>query len=140
MTPPISLNPGPSQLSAATIADIADIAASGLLSKSHRSDAFVAVSRAAFGGLREKLAIPDDYRVLYHPSATAAMDTCLRNCVASKSFHFVHGAFSKRFATSADSTPSSRRATARARFRGARRRSPRGRSLSPSRTTRRRPA
>jgi len=99
--PPISLNPGPSQLSAATIADIADIAASGLLSKSHRSDAFVAVSRAAFGGLREKLAIPADYRVLYHPSATAAMDTCLRNCAASRTFHFVHGAFSKRFATSA---------------------------------------
>src|SRR6185295_7372512 len=99
--PTISLNPGPSQLSAATIADIAEIAASGLLSKSHRGDAFVEVSRAAFGGLREKLAIPADYRVLYQPSATAAMDTILRNCVASQSLHFVHGAFSKRFHKSA---------------------------------------
>jgi phosphoserine aminotransferase len=98
----ISLNPGPSQLSAETIADIADIAASGLLSKSHRNYAFVEVARAAFGGLREKLAIPADYRVLYHPSATAAMDAILRNCVARRSFHFVHGAFSKRFATSAE--------------------------------------
>jgi phosphoserine aminotransferase len=97
----ISLNPGPSQLSAETVADIADIAASGLLSKSHRSDAFVEVSRAAFGGLREKLAIPADYKVLYQPSATAAMDTLLRNCVRARSYHFVHGAFSKRFRTSA---------------------------------------
>jgi phosphoserine aminotransferase len=97
----ISLNPGPSQLSAETVADIAEIAASGLLSKSHRGDAFVEVSRAAFGGLRRKLAIPDDYRVLYQPSATAAMDAVLRNCVAARSFHFVHGAFSKRFRRSA---------------------------------------
>lgn len=97
----ISLNPGPSQLSAATVADIAEIAASGLLSRSHRGDAFVEVARAAFGGLSEKLAIPADWRVLYQPSATAAMDTILRNCVAARSFHFVHGAFSKRFHRSA---------------------------------------
>src|SRR5437016_1391953 len=100
--PLITFNPGPSQLSAETIADIADIAASGLLSKSHRSDAFVAVSGAAFGGLREKLAIPADYRVLYQSSATGAMDTILRNCAAKRTLHFVHGAFSKRFATSAE--------------------------------------
>jgi phosphoserine aminotransferase len=97
----ISLNPGPSQLSDATIADIAAVAASGLLSRSHRSAAFVEVSRAAFGGLRERLAIPDDHRILYQPSATAAMDAVLRNCVTARSFHFVHGAFSRRFHRSA---------------------------------------
>jgi phosphoserine aminotransferase len=97
----IHLNPGPSQLSEATLADLREIAASGLLSRSHRSDAFVEVSRAAFQGLRERLAIPPDYRVLYQPSATAAMDTVLRNCARSKTFHFVHGAFSRRFADSA---------------------------------------
>lgn len=97
----ISLNPGPSQLSQETLADLAEVAASGLLSRSHRSGEFVAASRAAFSGLAEKMAIPPDYRVLYQPSATAAMDTVLRNCAASRTFHFVHGAFSKRFHSSA---------------------------------------
>jgi phosphoserine aminotransferase len=97
----ISLNPGPSQLSAATVADVAEIAASGLLAKSHRGDAFVEVSRAAFEGLRSRLGIPADHRILYQPSATAAMDTLLRNGAASRTFHFVHGAFSKRFHASA---------------------------------------
>jgi phosphoserine aminotransferase len=96
----ISLNPGPSELSDETLADLREIAASGLLSLSHRGAAFVEVLRAAFGGLAERMALPPDYRVLYQPSATAAMDTVLRN-VASKSFHFVHGAFSKRFHASA---------------------------------------
>ena len=93
----VSLNPGPSQISAETVADIAEVAASGLLSRSHRSAEFVEVSRAAFRGLKEKLAIPEDHVVLYQSSATAAMDAILRNCVARRSFHFVHGAFGRRF-------------------------------------------
>jgi phosphoserine aminotransferase len=62
----------------------------------------VEVARAAFSGLKEKLAIPADHVVLYQPSATAAMDAILRNCVARRSFHFVHGAFSRRFHTSGE--------------------------------------
>lgn len=102
MTVRVSFNPGPSQLSAATIADIAEIAASGVISTYHRSDEFVELARAAFGGLRAKLAIPADYRILYQSSATGAMDTILRNCVASRSFHFVHGWFGKRFHAAAE--------------------------------------
>jgi phosphoserine aminotransferase len=97
----VSLNPGPSQLSPETVADVAEIAASGLLSKSHRGEAFVAVAKEAFAGLRVRLGIPAEYRILYQPSATAAMDTVLRNAVASRTLHFVHGAFSRRFHASA---------------------------------------
>jgi phosphoserine aminotransferase len=97
----ISFNPGPSHLDAATVAEISEIAASGLLSRSHRGPQVIEVVRAAFEGLRRHLALPAEYRVLYQPSATAAMDTILRNCVGRRSFHFVHGAFSKRFRQSA---------------------------------------
>jgi phosphoserine aminotransferase len=53
--------------------------------------------------MAERLGIPTGYRVLYQPSATAAMDTVLRNCAGARTFHFVHGAFSKRWHASARS-------------------------------------
>lgn len=97
----ISFNPGPSQLSAATLADLAEIAASGLLSKSHRGRDVVDVCRAAFDGVARAMALPPGWRVLYQPSATAAMDTVLANLAGRRSFHFVHGAFSERWFTTA---------------------------------------
>ncbi len=93
----ISFNPGPSQLTAAVVADLQHLASSGLLSRSHRSAAFIEIACEAFDGLRTALEIPQDYKILYQPSATVAMDTVLRNCVKRKSFHFVHGAFGYRF-------------------------------------------
>ena len=52
----ITFNPGPSQLSQETVTDIAEIAASGLLSASHRSDRVRDVLKAAVAGLRQRLA------------------------------------------------------------------------------------
>lgn len=55
------------------------------------------VSRQAIEGLRNKMNIPADYAIFYQASATAAMDTLLRNLVRKKSYHFVYGAFSGLF-------------------------------------------
>ena len=98
----ITFNPGPSHVSEQTLADVSDIAASGLLSTSHRTDCFREIVRSAVGGMRRAMRIPDDYLVVFQPSATAGMELVLRNCVSRTSFHFVSGAFAKRFADTAD--------------------------------------
>ena len=93
----ITFNPGPSQLSRNTIDNIHDVAESGILSWSHRSKDFSNLSKQTIELFKQKMKIPDNFQVFYQPSATAAMETILRNLVTKKSFHFVHGAFSKRF-------------------------------------------
>jgi phosphoserine aminotransferase len=76
---------------------IQEIALSGFLSVSHRSAAFMDISKKAIEGLRENMGIPMDYHIFYQPSATASMDTLLRNLVRTYSYHFVHGSFSELF-------------------------------------------
>ncbi|MCB1052042.1 MAG: aminotransferase class V-fold PLP-dependent enzyme [Acidobacteria bacterium] len=93
----ITFNPGPAQIDNQTQQALADLAYSGFLSQSHRGSAFVARCREAVEGLRRGLLVPEDYQILLQPSATAAMDTLLRNLVRKRSSHFVHGAFSERF-------------------------------------------
>ena len=93
----LTFNPGPSQLTDDVIDAIRDIAVSGFLSISHRSSKFKEVCRSAVEGLRDVFSLPPEYTILLQPSATAAMEMVLRNCVSTRSFHFVHGAFSQRF-------------------------------------------
>lgn len=93
----ISFNPGPSQLDEATRAELVELARSDLLSASHRSEAFSAISRSAIDGVHDALGLPRSFQVFYQPSATAAMECLLRNFHPARPFHLVHGAFSKRF-------------------------------------------
>lgn len=95
--PPITFNPGPSQISPAIADDLAAIARSGLLSTSHRTERVREVVRAAVEGIHRAMGVPEDYAVVFQPSATAAMDLLLSNLTTSASHHFVHGAFSERF-------------------------------------------
>lgn len=93
----LTFNPGPTHLHEGTLKRLEEILHSGYLSASHRSQEFMDMSRAAVEGLCQKMRIPEEYWVFYQPSATVAMDTAIRNTVFKKSFHFVHGAFSRRF-------------------------------------------
>ena len=97
----ITFNPGPSRLDAATTREIQEIAVSGILSASHRGKEVKDQLLEAVARTRQALAVPTDYQVLFQPSATAAMECVLRNLVHRESFHFVHGAFSRRFHTTA---------------------------------------
>jgi len=99
---PISLSVGPSQISEAVANDIREIGASGLLAESHRGPVVQGLLRGTVAAVRAAMHLPDDYEFLFQPSATAAMEMTLRNCVRASSFHFVHGAFSARFANTAD--------------------------------------
>lgn len=93
----ITFNPGPSQISPKIVNAIQEVALSGFLSLSHRSEAFMQVSRQAIEGMRAKMHLPGDYHIFYQPSATVAMHTLLQNLVFKRSYHFVHGAFSALF-------------------------------------------
>jgi phosphoserine aminotransferase len=97
----VTFNPGPSQVSAEVLADIHEIAESGLLSESHRSARVKGVVSDAVTALEKALRVPDDYTLLFQPSATAAMDLVVRNLVANRTLHFVNGAFAERFAGTA---------------------------------------
>lgn len=92
----LTFNPGPSQISDATKQDILDITQSGLLSVSHRAKPVIDMVKSSIELLREKFSVPNNFKIVYHHSATGAMETILRNCVNKKSGHIVHGAFSER--------------------------------------------
>ncbi len=93
----ITFNPGPSQLSDRIKEGITELSHSGILSISHRSQDFKDLCKKALEGLRESLQIPEEAIIVFQSSATAAMETLLRNLVRKKSFHFVDGAFAERF-------------------------------------------
>lgn len=98
----VTFNPGPSQVPPDVVADLHAIADSGLLSESHRGDRVKEVVRGASDAMRAAMGIPADHAIVFQPSATAAMETVLRNLVERRSLHFVHGAFAERFARTAD--------------------------------------
>ena len=91
-----TLNPGPSQLSPETRADIAIALREGVLEMSHRSSAFTEVSRRCIEELRAYLDIPSEYRVFYFDSATHIWHSLAANLVADSSFHFINGSFSAK--------------------------------------------
>jgi phosphoserine aminotransferase len=97
MTPAINFTPGPSQLYF-TVEDHARQAfKDGIPSLSHRSKAFEKISQEATEGLRELLNVPKDYHLYFTGSANEIWERVIQNLVEQQSFHFVNGAFSKRF-------------------------------------------
>ena len=94
---PKTLNPGPSQISSATKADIITATKDGILEISHRSAQFTEISSKAINGLRTFLKIPKDYKIFYTSSATEAMHQSIANCCEENSFHFTNGNFSNLF-------------------------------------------
>ena len=69
----------------------------GIYSISHRGKQFGELFTHTVSSLKTLLNIPPDSHVFFIGSATEGMELILENCVENKSFHFVNGAFSKRF-------------------------------------------
>lgn len=93
----MNFSPGPAKLYPGVTAAIQDSLDRGLLSTSHRSDEFSAMSRDTERALRQLFQLPDDYQVFYVASATEAMERMIQNTVRTHSLHVVNGAFSERF-------------------------------------------
>jgi phosphoserine aminotransferase len=98
-----TFNPGPSQVSDDTKADIREALNRNIIGISHRSAAFKTITEEAVVGLRTYFKVPDDYHVLFSSSATEAMELVVRNLVEHKSFHFTNGHFSELFARISES-------------------------------------
>ncbi len=94
---PINFSPGPSQLYFTVPDHIRQALKENIPSISHRSPIFDAVVKEAYENLRELLSIPDSHHIFFLGSANEAFERILQNLVEKKSFHFVNGAFSKRF-------------------------------------------
>lgn len=93
----VFFTPGPSQLYP-TVADHMRVALeAGIFSISHRSKEFEAIFAETTDELKRLLGIPDSHSIFFAGSATEWMERILENCVQKTSFHFVNGAFSKRF-------------------------------------------
>ncbi len=93
----IYFTPGPSQLYPTVKKHILNALKHDIASISHRSEAFHEIIRDINTSLKLLLSIPDEYQIFFLSSATECMERIIENCVHKKSFHFVNGAFSKRF-------------------------------------------
>jgi phosphoserine aminotransferase len=69
----------------------------GILSVNHRSSVFMDVCRKAIGLLKAKLAIPDEYSVMFVSSATESWEIIAQSLVAKQSHHIYNGAFGQKW-------------------------------------------
>ena len=69
----------------------------GICSISHRGKELGELFAHTVSSLRTLLNVPADFHVFFIGSATEAMELIVENCADDKSFHFVNGAFSRRF-------------------------------------------
>lgn len=93
----IQLAPGPSELYFTVGDHLRQAMRDGIGSISHRSKAFEEISLAATQGLRKLLGVPPEFHIFFTSSATEVWERAIENLVETKSFHYVNGAFSKRF-------------------------------------------
>lgn len=63
----------------------------------HRGSAFSEIYNATIENIKKIFDVPDGFHVFFLSSGTECMERIIQNCVGKKSFHFVNGAFSKRF-------------------------------------------
>ncbi len=89
--------PGPSQLNANLGQYLQDAVESGILSASHRSKAFDALSAETVAMLHDRLAIPSDYRIYYTTSATESWEIIPQSLTERGGFHVYTGSFGQKW-------------------------------------------
>lgn len=70
---------------------------SGLLSASHRAPVFTELYERVVQGFREKLNLPEEYRLLFFSSATECWSVIAEGLFQSSSFHLYSGVFGERW-------------------------------------------
>ena len=92
---------GPSQLFPTVSTHLKNAVDDNIMSISHRSEEFKRIYQETDHALRHLLAIPETHHIFFLSSAQEAMERILMNTVQKYSYHFVNGAFSKKFYTEA---------------------------------------
>lgn len=95
--PPLTFYPGPSKVYPQVRQFMLDAYDSGVLSLNHRSSGFMEICRKAIEGLKEKLAVPDDYSVMLVSSATECWEIIAQSLTGKESFHLYNGAFGEKW-------------------------------------------
>jgi len=93
----VNFTPGPSQLYFTVADHVKQALRDGIPSLSHRSKQFEQIYQQVVEGLRQLLDLPADYHVFFTASATEVWERSLQSLVDETSFHYVNGAFSKRY-------------------------------------------
>lgn len=93
----VTFFPGPSQVYAELPTYLQQACEEGILSVSHRSDAFNHLSEKTIALLRHRLAIPENYTVLYTSSATECWEIIAQSLTRSQSAHFSSGSFGDKW-------------------------------------------
>lgn len=93
----IYFTPGPTQLHPSAAKHMQQALQDGVFSISHRSPEFETIFKAAANGVKSVLGAPSDWHVFFLGSATECMERLVQNCSGKYSYHFVNGAFSKKF-------------------------------------------
>jgi phosphoserine aminotransferase len=89
--------PGPSQIYPQIKHYLQDAYEEGILSISHRSDRFNQLSEKTLQLIRNKLAVPDGYEILYTTSATECWEILAQSLTRKQSVHFHSGSFGEKW-------------------------------------------
>lgn len=93
----ITFAPGPSKVYDALPQYMQDAYNEGILSANHRSGVFMHLYQETEQLMREKLKMPDDYKLLFTSSATENWEIITQSIVEQASFHIYSGSFGKKW-------------------------------------------
>lgn len=93
----LTFAPGPSKVFDKLPEYFQDAYQQGILSANHRSPTFMDLYRDTEKQIKEKLEIPEDYRLLFTSSATENWEIITQSLVAQASFHIYSGSFGKKW-------------------------------------------
>ncbi len=93
----ITFAPGPSKVYDALPQYMQDAYKEGILSANHRSGVFMHLYQETEQLMRDKLHMPDDYKLLFTSSATENWEIITQSIVEKASFHIYSGSFGKKW-------------------------------------------
>lgn len=92
-----SFYPGPSRVYDSVPKYVTTAHRKGILSLNHRSDEFMRISEKTVRLLKEKLAIPVDYKIFFLSSATECWEVIAQSLTTTRSHHIYNGAFGEKW-------------------------------------------
>lgn len=93
----LTFAPGPSKVYDSLPIYLQDAYREGILSANHRSSVFMNLYQETESLMREKLHMPEDYKLLFTSSATENWEIITQSIVEKASFHIYSGSFGKKW-------------------------------------------
>lgn len=93
----LTFAPGPSKVYDSLPKYMQEAYEEGILSANHRSAAFMNLYQETENLLKEKLHVPEDYKLLFTSSATENWEIINQSIVQAASFHIFSGSFGKKW-------------------------------------------